>query len=63
MLAERVKEEGIAVYRPAKVVNLAPNELDPDTTDVVFEDDQVIQARYVVGADGTKSIVRVARNV
>ena len=60
MLGEEVREQGIAVYRPAKVVNIAPNELDPDVTNVVFEDGQVMQARYVVGADGTKSVVRAA---
>jgi 2-polyprenyl-6-methoxyphenol hydroxylase-like FAD-dependent oxidoreductase len=56
-LGERVKEIGIKVHRPAKVVNLVPGELDPTVTDVVFEDGQIVQARYVIGADGTKSVV------
>lgn len=59
MLGERVKEEGIRVYRPAKVTNLLQGKLDPETTDVIFEDGQIVRARYVIGADGTKSIVSV----
>ncbi|PSR74918.1 hypothetical protein PHLCEN_2v9452 [Hermanssonia centrifuga] len=58
ILADRVREEGISVYRPFKAIGLKVNELDPDITNVVFEDGQVVQARYVVGADGSKSIVR-----
>ncbi|GJE95106.1 FAD-dependent monooxygenase [Phanerochaete sordida] len=58
VLGDVVKEQGIRVVRPAKVVDLVPNEQDPDVTNAIFEDGQVVQARYIVGADGTKSTVR-----
>lgn len=63
ILGERVQEEGIQVCRPHKVVNLAPNADDSNITDVFFEDGQVVQARCVVGADGTKSIVRTIAGI
>ncbi|THH01436.1 hypothetical protein EW026_g1279 [Hermanssonia centrifuga] len=58
ILGERLLEEGIKVHRPFKVVDLKVNELDPNITDAIFEDGQVVEARYIVGADGARSIVR-----
>lgn len=59
ILGERVQEIGITVRRPYKVANLRVNAQDTNLTDVVFEDGQVVQARYVIGADGSKSVVCV----
>ncbi|KIP09123.1 hypothetical protein PHLGIDRAFT_116686 [Phlebiopsis gigantea 11061_1 CR5-6] len=63
ILGDRAQEEGIQVCRPHKVVNLAPNADDSNITDVFFEDGRVVQARCVVGADGTKSIVRTIAGI
>lgn len=57
VLGARVQELGISVYRPFKVVGLHPYRQDPNYTEVLFEDGQVIRARYVIGADGAKSTV------
>ena len=58
VLGERVQEEGIHLRRPFKVVDVKANKLDRNYADVVFEDGQVVQARYVIGADGARSTVR-----
>ncbi|OBZ75211.1 Pentachlorophenol 4-monooxygenase [Grifola frondosa] len=58
VLGAKVRERGINVFRPHKVVDLKPNERDNQITDVIFEDGKVIHARCVVGADGVKSTVR-----
>ncbi|EKM55414.1 uncharacterized protein PHACADRAFT_256029 [Phanerochaete carnosa HHB-10118-sp] len=63
VLGEGVHERGIAVYRSTKVVNLVPSELELGMIDVFFEDGQVVQTLYVVGADGTKSTVRTMTGI
>lgn len=57
VLGGKVEATGITVCRPAKVVSLAPSAEDPDITAIVFEDGHVVRARYVIGADGTRSLV------
>ncbi|KAI0362001.1 FAD/NAD-P-binding domain-containing protein [Trametes cingulata] len=58
IIGDAIKERGIAVYRPHKVVGLQPNADDNSLTDVIFEDGRVMRARVVVGADGSHSVVR-----
>ncbi|KAF7797478.1 hypothetical protein EIP86_008676 [Pleurotus ostreatoroseus] len=58
ILGKRVKEEGIAVHRPAKVLGVATDHDDPNLTDVLFDDGQVVKTRYVIGADGARSTIR-----
>jgi 2-polyprenyl-6-methoxyphenol hydroxylase-like FAD-dependent oxidoreductase len=58
ILGQQVKERKIDVYRPCRVANLQVNRENPEYTDVIFEDGQVVKANYVVGADGARSIVR-----
>ena len=60
ILGKRVKEEGIAVHRPAKVLGVATDHDDPNLTDVLFDDGQVVKTRYVIGADGARSTVRLS---
>ena len=62
ILGDRVKEEGIDVRRPFKVIDLKVVDSDTDSTDVVFEGGQVVRARFVVGADGARSIVSTKDN-
>ena len=58
ILTERLCGLGIHVYRPFKVIGLRQNAKDQGMTDVLFEDGQVISAKYVIGADGARSTVR-----
>jgi len=46
------------VYRPYKVVGMRENPKDNNVVDVSFENGQSISAQYVIGADGSQSIVR-----
>ena len=58
ILSERLYEVGMMTRAPCKVVEIRVNEDDPNFTDVVFEEPgEVVKARYVVGADGARSIV------
>ncbi|KAG1756784.1 uncharacterized protein EDB91DRAFT_1094378, partial [Suillus paluster] len=39
------------------------NEEDPRITDVSFEDGQVVRARYIIGADGARSVIRTIAGI
>lgn len=58
VLRDRIREKEIKVYRPCKVVGMRVNVTDANITDVIFDDGQVVEARYIVGADGARSTVR-----
>ncbi|KAG1847668.1 hypothetical protein DFJ58DRAFT_730084 [Suillus subalutaceus] len=49
--------------RPHRVIGMKQNEKDPYITDVSFEDGQVIRARYIIGADGARSIIRTISGI
>ncbi|MBY0289120.1 MAG: FAD-dependent oxidoreductase [Mycobacteriaceae bacterium] len=55
LLLQRLEELGGSVQRPRSVTAIAQ---DPDGVTATFEDGDVVRARYVVGADGIRSIVR-----
>jgi 2-polyprenyl-6-methoxyphenol hydroxylase-like FAD-dependent oxidoreductase len=60
LLVQKLQSLGVQVQRPHRVVGMKQNEKDPHITDVSFEDGQVVRARYIVGADGARSIVRLS---
>ncbi|KAG0707764.1 hypothetical protein DFH29DRAFT_895240 [Suillus ampliporus] len=62
-LARKLQSLGVQVQRPHRVVGMKQNEEDPRITDVSFEDGQVIKARYIIGADGARSIIRTIAGI
>ncbi|KAI0256911.1 hypothetical protein BJV78DRAFT_1272956 [Lactifluus subvellereus] len=58
ILADKLKEVGIPVFRPYKVTGMRENSKDSRAVDVSFENGQSITAQYVVGADGAQSAIR-----
>jgi 2-polyprenyl-6-methoxyphenol hydroxylase-like FAD-dependent oxidoreductase len=57
-LRKKLKEVGIPLFRPYKVVGMRENPNDGHAVDVSFENGQSITAQYVIGADGSQSAVR-----
>ncbi|KAJ7432129.1 hypothetical protein B0H11DRAFT_2127558 [Mycena galericulata] len=57
-MLESLDELGIKVLRPLKVVSLRPSPDKEHMIDVGFESGEIVQARYVIGADGARSVVR-----
>ena len=57
ILGQKLKEVGINVFRPYKLVDMRENPNDSRVVDVSFENGQSITAEYVVGADGAQSAV------
>ena len=55
LLLERLEEVGGSVQRPRTVTAI---DQDPEGVTATFEDGDVVRARYAVGADGIRSIVR-----
>jgi len=53
-LEKRLNELGVTVQRPYKLKDMT--KLD-DGIEVTFESGETIKARYVVGADGARSVV------
>ncbi|KAG2066072.1 FAD/NAD(P)-binding domain-containing protein [Suillus decipiens] len=62
-LVQKLQSLGVHVQRPHRVVGMKQNEQDSRITDVSFEDGQVIRARYIIGADGARSIIRTIAGI
>ncbi|KAI9457303.1 FAD/NAD-P-binding domain-containing protein [Russula earlei] len=58
VLSQKLKDVGVPIYRPYKAVDMRENHQDARAVDVLFENGQSITAQYVIGADGSQSMVR-----
>jgi 2-polyprenyl-6-methoxyphenol hydroxylase-like FAD-dependent oxidoreductase len=56
-LGKKLRELGVSVHRPKKVVRVSHGDDVEGTIGVTFESGEVIRARYVIGADGARSMV------
>ncbi|MEO6172195.1 MAG: 2-octaprenyl-6-methoxyphenyl hydroxylase [Arenimonas sp.] len=63
-LETRVAElKNLSLYRPAKVLKVIPDALNPSVLIEYNGKQQTLSARMLIGADGTQSIVRSALNI
>ncbi|KAJ2988245.1 hypothetical protein NUW54_g9173 [Trametes sanguinea] len=57
ILGQAVRDRGVRISRPHKVISVQPDPESPKVSNVIFEDGHILRARVVVGADGARSIV------
>ncbi|KAJ7653036.1 hypothetical protein B0H17DRAFT_397429 [Mycena rosella] len=57
VMLKTLDQLGIKVLRPFKVVSLASSQNKDHHIDVRFESGEIVQAKYVIGADGAHSVV------
>lgn len=58
ILSQRLKDVGIGVFRPYRATAMRQNDNERRAIDVSFDNGRSITAQYVIGADGSQSIVR-----
>lgn len=59
ILIQKLANVGVSIFRPYKAVGMRKNSKDSQLVDVSFENGESITAQYVIGADGSKSAVRI----
>ncbi|KAH7904217.1 hypothetical protein BJ138DRAFT_1239895 [Hygrophoropsis aurantiaca] len=57
VLGEKLASLGVHVFRPKRVVGLKQSNRDDLATEVSFDDGSTVTAKYVIGADGARSVV------
>ncbi|KAJ7172971.1 FAD/NAD-P-binding domain-containing protein [Mycena crocata] len=57
-MLEKMAEAGINVLRPFKAVSMKASPDREGTIDVAFDSGDIVQAKYVIGADGAHSVIR-----
>ena len=57
ILEARLQELGVRILKPEKAIGLKSTQ--NGTLEVTFESGMIISARYVVGADGARSVVSI----
>ncbi|KAH7914662.1 hypothetical protein BJ138DRAFT_1177118 [Hygrophoropsis aurantiaca] len=63
VLGQKLKDLAVHVHRPKRVVGMKRNVRDSLVTDVSFDDGSVISTKYVIGADGARSVVRTTAGI
>lgn len=63
VMLEKLDHLEIKVWRPFKVVSLLPSQdTEEQMFDVRFESGEIVKAKYVIGADGANSVVRLLQS-
>lgn len=62
-LGKRLQSLGLEVHRPLKVISMKPSIASRDAVDVSFESGESIRAKYIVGADGSRSTIRTLTGI
>jgi len=57
VLTKKLESFGVKVFRPHTLMSIQMNSQNVNEVDISFDDGQIIQASYVVGADGARSAV------
>lgn len=57
VLTEKLEGLGVKIFRPHTLTSMKTNSQNVNVVDVSFDNGQIIQTSYVVGADGAKSAV------